>query len=57
MRRIMELRKRFIYGSKGFYAVEVKNSDKIYSKDLTPLKNFKWDYPESKGYLFISRQR
>ncbi|MEA1928225.1 MAG: DUF4143 domain-containing protein, partial [Candidatus Auribacterota bacterium] len=40
-----------IYGPEGFYAVEVKNSRKLYSKDLSHLKNFKRDYPESKGYL------
>jgi len=40
-----------IYGPEGFYAVEVKNSRKLYTKDLSNLKNFKRDYPESKGYL------
>ena len=47
-----------IYGPKGFYAIEVKNSRKINAKDLNPLKNFKKDYPESKRYfLYRGKER
>ncbi len=40
-----------VYGSEGIVAVEVKNSARIYPRDLRPLKAFKQDYPESKMYL------
>ncbi len=40
-----------VYGSNGFFALEVKNSDKIFSADIKPLKAFINDYPRSKGYL------
>ena len=47
-----------VYGPEGFYAVEVKNADKIYSKDLRHLRTFKQDYPESKGYfLYRGKER
>jgi predicted AAA+ superfamily ATPase len=36
-----------VYGEIGFYAIEVKNSDKISSKDLRGLTEFKLDYPEA----------
>lgn len=35
-----------IYGEIGFYAIEVKNSRTIHSKDLRGLQEFKKDYPE-----------
>lgn len=40
-----------VYGSNEFFALEVKNSDKIFSADIKPLKAFINDYPRSKGYL------
>ncbi len=40
-----------VYGSNGFFALEVKNSDRVFSADLKHLKAFKNDYPQSKGYL------
>lgn len=43
-----------IYGEKDFWAVEVKNSTKVFSKDLQGLLHFKEDYPESKQ-LFLYR--
>lgn len=36
-----------VYGSDTFCACEVKNSDKIHSKMLKGLVNFKHDYPEA----------
>ncbi|MBD3278571.1 MAG: AAA family ATPase [Candidatus Aegiribacteria sp.] len=35
-----------LYGEDGFWAIEVKNSGVIRSKDLNALKSFKKDYPE-----------
>ena len=47
-----------VYGPRGFYALEVKNSDKIYSGDLRHLRTFKRDYPECKGYfLYRGKER
>lgn len=43
-----------VYGEIGFYAMEVKNSNKIDHKDLTGLKEFKKDYPDSKC-IFLYR--
>lgn len=34
-----------IYGEKGLWAIEVKNSNKIHKKDLYGLKSFREDYP------------
>jgi predicted AAA+ superfamily ATPase len=34
-----------IYGESGLYAVEVKNSDRLYPNDLAGLKAFRKDYP------------
>ncbi|GJM06732.1 MAG: ATPase [marine bacterium B5-7] len=36
-----------VYGEKGLWAIEVKYSGYVDSKDLRGLKNFKEDYPES----------
>jgi predicted AAA+ superfamily ATPase len=41
-----------LYGEDGFFAIEVKRSSKINSKDLTPLKLFKKEYPEAKMFVF-----
>jgi hypothetical protein len=35
-----------VYGSTQFYAIEVKNSNRVRIEDLSGLKNFKADYPE-----------
>lgn len=35
-----------IYGQEGFWAIEVKNSRKVHSKDLRALQSFVQDYPE-----------
>jgi uncharacterized protein len=35
-----------IYGSEGFWAIEVKNNTKVFSSDLKGLKAFTQDYPE-----------
>ncbi|MGB7489427.1 MAG: DUF4143 domain-containing protein [Thermoanaerobaculia bacterium] len=43
-----------VYGPEGFWAIEVKHSRSVRSKDLRPLKSFKQDYPEAKA-LFLYR--
>lgn len=40
-----------IYGESGLYAIEVKNARRIDSSDLTALKHFAEDYPQSHRYL------
>ncbi len=40
-----------VYGEKGFWAIEVKNSDRIKPSDLRSLHNFSQDYPEAKLIL------
>ena len=40
-----------IYGEIGFYAIEVKNSAQIRSKDLRGLHEFKQDYPQASLFL------
>jgi predicted AAA+ superfamily ATPase len=40
-----------IYGESGLYAIEVKNSRRVDSSDLTALKHFAEDYPQSQRYL------
>lgn len=40
-----------IYGESGLYAVEVKNTQKIRQEDLSTLKSFAQDYPESQRFL------
>ncbi len=40
-----------VYGPETFCAIEVKNSDKVHGKDLSGLKAFLEDYPESRGLL------
>jgi predicted AAA+ superfamily ATPase len=40
-----------VYGENVFTAIEVKNSTRIDSKDLAPLKEFASDYPESTQVL------
>jgi predicted AAA+ superfamily ATPase len=40
-----------IYGSDGFWAVEVKNSASVRSEDVRPLRTFKDDYPDCEPLL------
>ena len=40
-----------VYGAKGIFAIEVKNSSRIQPQDIKSLRSFKEDYPESKAYL------
>jgi uncharacterized protein len=40
-----------VYGPKGFYAIEVKNSQNVYSQDVRGLTIFGEDYPEAKLLL------
>ncbi len=40
-----------VYGSKGIFAIEVKNAARIQPQDIKGLRSFKEDYPESKAYL------
>lgn len=40
-----------LFGESGFWALEVKNSDKIRTDDLKGLKAFMEDYPEAKAIL------
>jgi predicted AAA+ superfamily ATPase len=40
-----------IFGESGIYAVEVKNSRRVDSSDLTALRHFAEDYPQSQRYL------
>jgi predicted AAA+ superfamily ATPase len=45
-----------VYGEKYFMAIEVKNSSKVYSQDLTALKSFITDYPEATPILLYRGQ-
>jgi len=40
-----------VYGGKTFLAIEVKNADRIRSKDLRSLRSFTQDYPEARPIL------
>ena len=40
-----------VFGPLGFWAIEVKNSDKIRTEDLAGLSAFHEDYPEAKTIL------
>jgi predicted AAA+ superfamily ATPase len=40
-----------IYGESGIYPIEVKNSRRVDSRDLTALRHFAEDYPQSQRYL------
>jgi predicted AAA+ superfamily ATPase len=45
-----------VYGAKYFFAIEVKNSRKIYNKDLAGLKTFIEDYPQATPLLLYRGQ-
>jgi predicted AAA+ superfamily ATPase len=40
-----------VYGESGLYALEVKNTQKIRPEDLSALKSFAEDYPDSRRFL------
>ncbi|MBX3168601.1 MAG: ATP-binding protein [Candidatus Eremiobacteraeota bacterium] len=40
-----------VYGPAGFWAIEVKHSQNVHSKDLRPLQAFQEDYPEAQCLL------
>jgi len=49
-----------VYGRAGFWAIEVKNSDRIHSEDLRGLEAFGTDYPQSELVLLyrgVRRER
>lgn len=46
-----------IYGEIGFYAIEVKNSQRIRPQDLRGLQEFQKDYPESKCALIYRGEK
>lgn len=47
-----------VYGEEGFWAIEVKRSDKVNSKDLKSLKAFLVDYPMAKAiFLYQGSER
>ncbi len=43
-----------VYGSGGFWAIEVKNSERIHPRDLSALRSFRQEYPECEA-LFLYR--
>lgn len=43
-----------VFGELGFWAIEVKNTDRIRPQDLKPLETFCQDYPEAKA-IFLYR--
>ena len=45
-----------VYGSGGFWALEVKNSRVVRSKDVRPLRTFHSDYPECRPVLLYRGQ-
>lgn len=40
-----------LYGEDGFWAIEIKNSRKVYPQDTRSLRAFKEDYPECESLL------
>ncbi|MBI2195365.1 MAG: ATP-binding protein [Planctomycetes bacterium] len=40
-----------VYGTGGFWAIEVKNSARVQARDLRGLRSFTAEYPESRGLL------
>ena len=41
-----------LYGEDGFWAIEVKNTNKVRPADLRSLKTFQQDYPECQTIFF-----
>ena len=47
-----------VYGPQGFWAIEVKNSDRVREAELRGLRAFRDDYPEAKAlFLYRGRER
>lgn len=47
-----------VFGDAGFWAIEVKNTERIREKDLKPLMAFSKDYPEAKAiFLYRGKDR
>ena len=46
-----------LYGQKGLFAIEVKSSTHIHSKDIKAIKHFKEDYKIAKLYIFYNGKR
>jgi predicted AAA+ superfamily ATPase len=47
-----------VYGRGCFVALEVKNTDQVRDSDLTGLRSFREDYPDSSAiYLYRGRER
>ena len=47
-----------IFGHLGFWAIEVKNTEKIRNEDLQPLAAFHEDYPEARTlFLYRGKER
>ena len=46
-----------VYGAKGFWAIEVKNTDRLRDEDLHGLRAFQQDYPESNAIASLSREK
>jgi len=40
-----------LYGDDGFWAIEIKNSGKVYPRDIRSLSSFQEDYPECEAIL------
>jgi predicted AAA+ superfamily ATPase len=46
-----------LYGESGLIAIEVKRASSIRSRELSGLKTFAKDYPESTRYMFYGGKR
>lgn len=47
-----------VYGPEGFWALEVKNTDRLRDEDLRGLRTFREDYPEAQAlFLYRGRER
>lgn len=45
-----------VYGEQGFWALEVKNSSRVFAQDTKALETFIQDYPEARGILLYRGQ-
>ncbi|MDH4466824.1 MAG: DUF4143 domain-containing protein [Bacteriovoracaceae bacterium] len=46
-----------LYGKRGFFAIEVKSSNRLRDKDFESLELFMQDYPESKGMMIYGGEK
>ena len=46
-----------LYGQRGFFAIEIKCSERIRKDDLKGIEQFLLDYPEAKGFLLYTGRR